>query len=364
MSPHASGPPSAAVARITLVVVGVLLALYGLWLVRGVLMLVFIAAFLALAFGPLVDRFCRRGLPRAAAILATYLVILLGVVAVGTIVVPPMVDGVDQLSRDVPGYVDDLRSSKQFREYDNRYHITEKVNDQVRRLPTRLDDATGALAAVTVGVFSTLVQLVTVLSMTFFMLLNGRGLVDFLLRQLGPREPRYRMLADDIYRSVSGYVAGNLLISLIAGSVTWLTLTLLGVPFAVPLAVLMAFLDLIPLIGATIGSVLIAAVAAFHDFPTALIVWGVVAIAYQQVENNILQPLIYRRTVDVPPLAVIVAILVGSSLLGVLGALLAIPLAAAVQIVARDWWSRRGHSDAVVPGDPLEHRVERVPVPG
>jgi predicted PurR-regulated permease PerM len=144
-----------------------------------------------------------------------------------------------------------------------------------------------------------------------------------------------------VYRSVGGYVVGNLLISLIAGLSTYVVLAVLGVPFAVPLAVLMAFLDLIPLVGATIAGFLIGVIAAIHSFPGDVIVWTVYLIVYQQVENNFIQPQVYRRTVQLHPLVVIVAVLIGASLLGVLGALVAIPVAGALQILARDWWQLR-----------------------
>jgi predicted PurR-regulated permease PerM len=114
----------------------------------------------------------------------------------------------------------------------------------------------------------------------------------------------------------------------------------------------MAFLDLIPLVGATIGGVAIGLVTLFHSFPTATIVWIVVLLVYQQIENNVLQPVVYRRTVDVHPLLVIFSILIGSSLLGVLGALMAIPIAAAVQIVVRELWDVRGERNAVRIADP------------
>ena len=165
---------------------------------------------------------------------------------------------------------------------------------------------------------------------------------------------------------MSGYVAGNLLISIVAGTVTYITLSVLGVPFAVPLAVLMAFLDLIPLVGATIGGVAIGIVTLFTDFPLATIVWVIVLIVYQQVENNVVQPIVYRRTVNVPPLAVIVAILIGSELLGVLGALVAIPIAATVQIIVRDIWNlHRGPPDAPAePDRPQPPEPEPPPRPG
>jgi predicted PurR-regulated permease PerM len=354
MAPAAGGPSTRTVARITLTVAGVLLLLYVIYTVRSVLTLVFIAGFLSLALGPAVDFFQRRGMPRSLAIISTYLTIFMAIVGVGLLIVPPVVNGVDDLSRDIPGYVRDLRKSDQFRKYDNRYHISKKLNDQAKKLPSKLGDAAGALQSVTVGVFSTLVQLVTVLTMTFFFLKDGERIVGFGLRALGRHEPRFRAVSGDIYKSVSGYVAGNLVISIIAGLVAWISLELLNVPFAVPLAVLVAFLDLIPLIGATIGAVVVGIVTAFNDFPTATIIWAAIALGYQQVENNVLQPLVYRKTVDVPPLLVIVAILIGAALLGVLGALVAIPIAATIQIVAKDMWAARtrGAEAALPPPQP------------
>jgi predicted PurR-regulated permease PerM len=254
-------------------------------------------------------------------------------------VVPPIVSGVNKFVKAVPGYVQDIRNSPTLRRYDNKYHITDKLNEEAKKLPNRLGDAAGALTSVTVGVFSALVQLVTVLTLTFFFLKDGGRIITWWLRQLPPgRAERARAVMGDVYNAVAGYVLGNLLISLIAGTSTYVVLEILNVPFAVPLAVLMAFLDLIPLVGATIGGVLIGIVAAITDFPTDLIVWAVFFIVYQQVENNLLQPLIYRRTVSVHPLIVLVAVLIGGAQLGVLGALLAIPVAAAIQIVVKDLW--------------------------
>lgn len=348
-------PSTRAIAKVFFVVVGLAALVYLVWLVRAPLLLVLIAGFLALALGPAVAIFDRRGVPRWLAILIVYVLIAGGVFGIGLLIVPPIVDQIDKLTTDLPGYIEDLRNSDTFAEYDDEYGITEALNRQAEQLPSRLGDAAGALQSVTVGAFTAVIQLVTVLTMTFFFLLDGRRLVDFCLGLLGRHEPRYRLVAEDVYHSVSGYVAGNVIISLCAGLTTWITLELLDVPFAVPLAVLMAFLDLIPLVGATLGGLIIGAVTLVHDFPTATIVWLVVLLVYQQIENNILQPVIYRQTVAVPPLATIVAILVGAALLGVLGALLAIPAAAAIQIVARDVWRRRDSPDpALTHGDPLD----------
>jgi predicted PurR-regulated permease PerM len=149
------------------------------------------------------------------------------------------------------------------------------------------------------------------------------------------------VLARRIYKSTAGYVAGAFSLAAINGLLSFVVLTILGVPFAVPLGVTMAFFGLIPLVGATIGGVLVALVTLVDDFPTSTIVWVLYLILYQQFENSVLQPTIYRKTVNVPPLAVIVAILIGSALLGIVGALVAIPVAAAIQILVRDQYERR-----------------------
>ena len=337
------------VVKIFFTLAGLSALVYVLYLVRSVVILVFIAGFLAVALGPAVDALGRRGVPRAGSILLIYLAVIGLVIGVGLLVVPPVVEQVDGLARDVPGYVTDLRANQTFRQYDDRYDLSAKLTEQARSLPSRLGDAASTLQAVTVGVFAAGVQLITVLTMTFFMLLDGRRLVGFGVRLRGRREEdRLRRLAEDIYKSTAGYVAGVLTLGTIAGVSAFIVLTILGTPFAVPLAVLMFFLDLIPLVGATIAGVIIAAVTAFTGFPTDFVVWVIFFLVYQQLENNVMQPFVYRRAVSVSPLLVIISILIGSSLLGVLGALVAIPVAAALQIVIRDLW-RNGDIRAELP---------------
>jgi predicted PurR-regulated permease PerM len=327
------------IARIIFTTAGFLALLYLLVQIRSTLLLLGIAVFLAVALGPAVDFFARRRLPRAAAILVVYL-LLLGVVAgVLALVVPPVVNGASDLSRDVPGYVSDLRENDTIREFDNKYDITSKLQEQAEKLPAKLGDAAGALQSVATAVVNTAFQLLTILTMTFFLLLDGKRIANFLITRFGRhREERLRGIAERIYKSTSGYVAGALTITSINGILTFVVLSLLNVPFAVPLAVMMSFFGLIPLVGATIGGVLILIVTLFTDFPSATIIYGIFLIFYQQLENNVLQPFIFKRTVNVPPLAVIVAILAGSSILGIVGALVAIPIAAAIQIVIKEFY--------------------------
>jgi len=351
--PRSRSPSFFTLARVFFTLVLFAGALYLVYLVRDVVVLLFISAFLAVALGPAVDFFNRRRIPRPASILLVYLLGLLAVFLVGLLVVPPIVTQVQDIAKKAPQYIRDIRNNKTLREYDDKYKITEKLKQQANKLPSVLGSAAGTLQSVTVGVFSTAVKLIAVLSITFFLLLDGQRLANFLFGLLSrEREDRYRRVATQVYGAVAGYVAGNLIISVVAGLVTYATLELLGVPFAVPLSVLVAFLDLIPLVGATIGAVVVGLVTLFVDFPTATIVWVIVAVVYQQAENHIVQPIVYRETVDVRPLVVIVSILIGAALLGVLGALVAIPVAATVQIILRDWWQRR-----------QSHRGEHVVLP-
>ena len=319
----------------------VVAGLYLVYLIRDVIGLLLIALFFALAVAPPVDRLHRVGLPRWLAIILVYLGIGVAIFGIGLLIVPPLVDGIEGLSEDIPGYIEDLRENESFRDFDDEYNITESVEDQAAELPSRLGDAAGTLRDVTVGVFSSFVQLFLILVVAFFLLMEGRKILDFAYRQMPPhRENRLRDVADDISGAVSGYVFGAFSLATLAGIVTYVTLELLGVPFALPLAIGFAFFDLVPLVGATIGGILVAIVVGFTAaFPVALIVWVAVLLIYQQIENNVLAPYVYGQAVRVHPLGILIGILIGASLLGILGALVAIPASAAIQAVIRDYWA-------------------------
>ena len=337
---HHSAVSAGLVAKVVLVAAAVIGALYFvLFLVLQVIGLFLIAVFFALAIAPPVNWLGDHRVPRWLAILLVYLAIAAVIFGIGLLIVPPLAEGVNDLSADLPGYVEDLRANETFREYDDRYDITERLQEQAQELPSRLGDAAGTLRDVTVGVFSRFIQLFSILVIAFFLLMDGSRILHFIYSQLSEtRERRLRTVTEDISAAINGYVFGNFVISVLAGLVTYLTLTILDVPFAVPLAILFAFFDLVPLVGATVGGILVGIVVAFINFPVALIVWVIVLIVYQQVENNLIQPYIYGRTVELHPLVVIVAILIGGALLGILGALLAIPAAATVQSIVRDYW--------------------------
>ena len=206
----------------------------------------------------------------------------------------------------------------------------------------------GTALALARGVVNAVLATVTIVFLTFFMLLEGPGWVDRFFTLLKPTSRRrWRSVGHDIYRTVGGYVTGNLLISLIAGTLTAVVLVIMGVPYAVALGLIVGILDLIPLAGATIAAIIVGAVAFLHSVPAGIVV-VVFFIVYQQVENHILQPVVYGRTVQLSPLAVLISVLIGAELAGVLGALAAIPVAGALQVVFLDWLRQR--RAAPVPG--------------
>jgi predicted PurR-regulated permease PerM len=342
------------VLKAVLVVVAVVAALYLLYRVREVVELVGLSAFVAVALAPGVAFVQRRArLPRAAAILAVYVSLLGGAFGLGLVLVPPIVDGVEQFVRDVPSYMQDIRSSEALRDYDERYHITGRLKDQSDKLPRFLDDAAGELEVVTVSLFHRVFELVTVLVMAFFILLDGPRWIEVMLRRLPlDHERRARGVAADIAGAVGGYVIGAVAIAALAGLFSFVMMKLLGLPFAVPLAVLMALSALIPLVGSAVGAVPIALVAALHSFPGALIVWVVAFVVYQQLESHVLGPYVYKRTLKLHPLLAIVSVLAGASLLGILGALLSIPIAAMIQILIREYVPLAAPRPAAAPASP------------
>jgi predicted PurR-regulated permease PerM len=337
-------PSLAGIVRAVLILVACAIGLYLVWRVRGVIRLVGISLFFALALFPLVDAItAKTRLPRALVILITYVVLIAGVAVVGYVVVPSLVKEVEQLSHNAPHYAAELRRNGTFRHYDNRYHLTTKLVHDAHRLPQILGQAVGPLKDVTVQAANFIGQLITVLAISFLLILHGREYVNLGLSLTGSREKRYRQLIIDINRAVADYVLGNIVISVLATLATWIVLTILGVPYALSLAFVVGFFDLIPLVGATLGAIFVGVATITVDFPTATIVWVAFIIVWQRFEDYVVQPLVYGKTLQVNPIVTIVSVLAGAALLGILGALLAIPIAAAIQIVLRDWWRNRGH---------------------
>lgn len=352
--------PPRTVVRNVLIVAGVALAIYLVYLLRQPITWVVIAGFIAVAVsGPVdfVQRFVKR---RGLAIALVYLVVIAVPVAIISLIGGTVVRQATELVADLPGYVQEASEFVQQNPTLNRleqdYDVTGKLQEQVSTLPARLGDAAGTLSGLGLAVVNSIFAVVTILILSVFLVGSGRRWVNAAI-SMRPTDQQGRLhrTADRIGQAVGGYVAGALIQATIAGVTTYIVLLILGVPFAAPLAVLVALFDLIPLVGATIGALAVGIVTCFTNFPVATIVWGIWSIIYQQVENTIIQPQIQKRAVQLNPFLVIVAVLFGSTLFGVLGALLAVPFAAAIQIVVREFLRLRRYQEpegaVVMPAD-------------
>jgi predicted PurR-regulated permease PerM len=344
--------------RAILSIVGVLLlvaiVLEVLWVTRSTLIWVLIALFLAMALNPAVEFLVNRGLKRGPAVGIVFVGAILVIVGIAATFVPTLVREVNDFANAVPGYIEDLtkgRGKLGFLERD--YQIVEKVRDAIEKSGVGgVLGLSNTALSVTKSIVNVVVATVTIAFLTLFMLLEGPTWVERVYGLL-PEEsqPRWRKVGGDIYRTVGGYVSGNLVISLIAGVTSTVVLLVLDVQYAVALGLVVAILDLIPLAGATIAAVIVSAVGFIHS-TTAGIILVIFFVAYQQLENHVLQPLVYGRTVQLSPLIVLVAVLMGAELAGVIGALGAIPVAGSIQVIIVDWLEHRRQRILDPPGPP------------
>jgi predicted PurR-regulated permease PerM len=341
-----------ATLRVVLVVVAVVFTLLLIYVLRRPLTWIFVAAFIAIALsGPIT--FLERWMKRGFAIAIVYICLILTPFALIGLLVPPIVTQANTLVRNLPDYAREftefVNGNEQLRQLQEDYDLTGKLEEQAEKLPSRLGDAAGVLSDIGLGIVNSVFAAVTILILSIFMVGSGRRFLDAWARQYGPeREAWMHNLFGRIGNAIGNYVAGALLQALLAGFSSWFMLTILGVDYALPLAVIVFLLDLIPLVGATLGAIIVGIVTAFSDFPIDTIIWTIYAIVYQQVENNVIQPRIQARAVQLEPLVVLISVLFGSALFGVLGALLAIPVAAAIQITVREYMTQRRLS--LVPG--------------
>jgi predicted PurR-regulated permease PerM len=332
------------VALVVAIVLAFALALQIVFIAGQVIVWIFIALFLALAINPLVDWLQARGVHRRGlAVALAFGAVLVAAVGVAAVFVPILVDQIGNFIDAVPGYIKDLTKGKGplgFLESD--YHVVEKVEKAIKHNSAgKVIGFSNVALSLTKGVLSAIVAAITITFMTLFMLLEGPSWIDRFFSLFSEETSRrWRSVGRDVYRTVGGYVAGNILISLIAGTLATIVLWALGVPYPVPLGLLVALLDLVPLAGATVAAVIITGIA-FTTGVWAGVIVLVYFVIYQQVENQLLQPVIYGKTVQLSPLAVLIAVLIGAKLGGIVGALAAIPVAGAIQIVLRDLLQNR-----------------------
>jgi predicted PurR-regulated permease PerM len=335
--------------RTILATIGLLLAtallVYILVVSRQVITWIVVGAFFAVALYPLVGLVQRRllgGKRRALATLIVFLVVFVALAALVTAFAVPLTHEGAKLADQLPGIINDARNGRgPIGGLLDRTHALTWVQTHQATIQKFATGLTTPAVGVLSGVATTITGIVTIFVLAYLMALEGPKVVDGFVNLFRPQTgERIRRVGGDCAKSVTGYISGNLLISVICGGLTFVVLLIMGVQFAGLVALFVGIADLIPLVGATIGGI-VAVVAGFvHSVPAGIVVL-VFFVLYQQLENHLLQPLIFARTVKLNPLTVIIAILIAVELAGILGALLAIPVASIIQVIARDVWDNR-----------------------
>jgi predicted PurR-regulated permease PerM len=318
----------------TFVVISVALlvaaSLVGLWLVRETIVWLVAAGFLAFSIEPLVQMFQRRGSSRGLATTLAFVVIAGGILVFAFAIIPPVVDGAKGLADKIPVYVDQLQdtSTSDALNADGAIESAGAAAEDTSEFFARSNSVLDALGAAVAGGFAAFM----IFTFTLYFLVYGRELAGRAERRLEPhaRSP-FRRAVTDVYDMNQGYWYGKFLIGLIAGLTTFVTMKLLGLPFAAPLSLFVGLTDLIPNIGATLGTIPVVIVGLLEE-PWKGVVAGAVLILYQQVENNLITPKVFKKTVEIHPFLSVVTVIVFTALFGIVGALVAVPVTKGIQI--------------------------------
>jgi predicted PurR-regulated permease PerM len=302
--------------------------------VRNVLVQVIIAAFVAVSLDPAVRWMIGKGIKRSQAVAVILVFVLLLAAGLLWLVLPPLIREVPKLVSDFPGYLNHLRErSESLRNLEDRFDLQRRLNEIASDLPGKLGGQALSFGRRFLGALGSTLLIVV---LTIYFMADLPRLRRALVR-LFPKQyrPAVGNAVNVVIDKVGGYMIGNLIISVIAGVATFIACLALQVPFAVPLAVFVALVDLIPMVGATLGAVVTVVVAlATTDLWPNTILLAVFFLLYQQLENYLIAPRVLRNSVQMPALAVLLAALIGGSILGLIGALMAIPVAAAIKAVA------------------------------
>ena len=337
---------------------GALVALAVLSL--GTLLSIFVAAVIALGLDPIVGALVRRGWRRGRAALAVFAALFAAVVAIVVVTAGPLWGEIVDFVHELPAYWDEITSSAAFQDIVSTADADDKIRDALKDLAAGLPDAADALLGIAGGVFGSALSLVTLTFLALFLLMERPAITDWLFGFANPEaERRWRPALEESIGAVSSSLLGNLAISVVAATVAGLSAWALGLPFPIVLAVLTGFLDLIPQVGATIAAVVLVAVALTVS-TTAAIVMLVIQVIYQQLENYVVYPIVYRRAVELSAFTTIVAVMIAGSLLGVVGAILAVPFAAVIKVVGREAGApRRRRMASLRSGDERLDRDQR-----
>jgi predicted PurR-regulated permease PerM len=328
---------------------GVLLA-YGLWHMVGqltqVITLLVVALFISLALNPLVEAMVQREIRRPLAVATVFVGLVAVFVSLGLIVVPPVVQQGSLLAESAPSYLDSLLNNRLVRDLDTHYQVAERLQAELQSRVTDgkfMSGIAGGVLGAGKAVLSGFFSFFTVLVLTLYFLSSlpkvkqaAYGVVP------ASRRPRVISLSEEIMRRVGSYAIGQVAVAAINATASFIMMSIVGIPYAAVLAVAVGFLGLLPMIGATLGAALVCTVAVF-DEPRKAVIALIYYVVYQQIENYVVAPRIMQRTVSVPGAVTVVAALAGGALLGMLGALLAIPVAAGLLLLYEEVLVPRQH---------------------
>jgi len=309
--------------------------------VGGVLILIVVSLFIAAGLNPAVEWFQRRGLRRGIAVTMVIILFLVGVTLFLIAIVPVITDQVTKITDNAPQWFDQLQRNREIQDLDDRFHIIDKVRDYVQQ-GSFSTGVFGGVLGLGLAVLGALANTFVIVVLTLYFL-GSLETTKHAIYRLAPSSRRERVsrLGDRVVRSVGGYVAGAFVVALCAGFSSLVFLFFAGLrEYAVALAFVVMLLDVIPMIGATIGAVIVSAIGFATDAKTG-IACVIFYVIYQQVENYVLYPRVMSKSVDIPGALTVIAALIGAALLGVVGALLAIPTAAAILLITREVFIRR-----------------------
>lgn len=301
-----------------------------------VFVLILTALFLAIGLNPAVEFFRRRGMSRGAAVTVMLVIVLVLAGALAAAIVPPVIAQTTQLITNAPEYLNQLRGNATIARLDGDYQFIERLQNQLTALVENdklVFNAFGGVVGVGRTVLSGAFSFLTVLVLTLYFLAALPRMTSLAYRMVpASRRERVRLLSDEVLLRIGGFVGGQLTIASLSGLATLIVLSILKIPYAISLAMVVAVFGLIPLIGATLGAIVVVVVGLTQSTTAAIIIF-IYYVLYQQFENYVIAPRVMRRAVNVPAVVTIVAALLGASLLGLLGGLIAIPLAAAVLLI-------------------------------
>jgi predicted PurR-regulated permease PerM len=318
------------------------LAVFVLIVANEVFLTILLSLVFALGLDPLVGWFTSRGMGRGKAALLVFFLLFLAVFVIVVWTVTPVWNEIRGLVQDIPGYIDDLKDEPAFKQLADNTDAVDKAQQVAVDAAKEIPKAASTLLGITGSVVGSVFSIVTLTFLTLFLLI---GLPDFkraTLNMLPPTEAqRVGRVLDEVTRTISFSLLGNIAISVIAGSVVGVTAVIIGAPFPVVLALIVGLFDLIPQVGSMIAAVIVVSITLAGAGVLPAVILAVVILIYQQVENYVIQPVVYRQAIELSGFATIAVVMVGGALMGVIGAILAVPVAGSLKVIFRELTAAR-----------------------